>query len=73
MYAFADGETFKVADVPEDMASKRKKMEKRVEKKEEDASKPRKVNKAAIASPRSCPNLLKKRCVATICRHWLSA
>jgi ubiquitin len=48
MYAFADGKAFEAADLPEDLASKREKMEKRVEKKKADADTPRKVNKAAL-------------------------
>lgn len=49
MYAWVDGKKFSVADVPEDIASKRDKLEKRVEKKKAAATKPRKVNKAALA------------------------
>lgn len=49
MYAWVEGKTFTVADVPEDVASKREKIEKRVEKKKADLKKPRKVNKAALA------------------------
>ena len=48
MYAWVDGKTFTVADVPEDVASKREKIEKRVEKKKAAAKKPRKVNKTAL-------------------------
>lgn len=48
MYAWVDGKSFSVADIPEDVASKRTKIEKRVEKKKEDAKKPRKVNKSAL-------------------------
>ncbi len=48
MYAFVDGKKFTTAAVPEDVASKREKVEKRVEKKKADAEKPRKVNKAAL-------------------------
>lgn len=49
MYAWVDGKSFTVADVPEDVAGKREKIEKRVQKKKEEATKPRKVNKAALA------------------------
>ncbi len=49
MYAYTQGSKFKVAGVPEDVASKREKMEKRVAKKKEEAAKPKKVNKAALA------------------------
>lgn len=48
MYAWVEGKSFSVADVPDDIASKREKIEKRTEKKKEDAAKPRKVNKAAL-------------------------
>jgi hypothetical protein len=49
MYAYAQGKTFTVAEVPEDVASKREKVQQRAEKKQESASKPRKVNKAALS------------------------
>lgn len=49
MYAFVQGKSFSVADVPEDLASKRTKAEARVEKKKEQAEKPKVVNKAALA------------------------
>lgn len=49
MYAFVQGKPFKVADVPEEIASKREKMEVRAEKKKERDSQPRKVDKAALA------------------------
>jgi hypothetical protein len=49
MYAFVQGKKFAVADVPEDLAAKRTKAEARVEKKKEDADKPKVVNKAALA------------------------
>lgn len=51
MYAFTDGQTFSVAEVPEDVAAKREKAEVRAEKKATAATqpaKPRKVNKAAL-------------------------
>lgn len=48
MYAWVDGKKFTEAEVPEDIASKREKIEKRVEKKKVDATKPRKVNKSAL-------------------------
>ncbi len=49
MLAWVDGKTFKVSAVPEDILSKREKIEKRVEKKKEDNEKPIKVNKSALA------------------------
>jgi hypothetical protein len=49
LYAFVQGKSFTVADVPEDVAEKREKAEKRAEKKKADRSKPRKVNQAALA------------------------
>lgn len=49
MYAYAQGKTFTEADVPEEIAEKREKMEQRAEKKKADQNKPRKVNKAALA------------------------
>ncbi len=54
MYAYADGLTFEQASVPEDIASKREKAEKREENKSKRESgelppaKPKKVNKAAL-------------------------
>lgn len=49
MYAFAQGKLFTVADVPDDLASKRGKAASRVEKKNEEAQKPKVINKAALA------------------------
>ncbi len=49
MYAFVQGKQFTVADVPEDIASKREKAEGRAEKKKEQEAKPRVVNKSALA------------------------
>jgi hypothetical protein len=49
MFAFVQGKKFVVADVPEDIASKRSKVAARVEKKKEEADKPKGVNKAALA------------------------
>ena len=49
LYAFAQGKKFTVADVPEELAAKREKSAARVEKKKEDAEKPKVVNKAALA------------------------
>lgn len=49
MYAMVQGSKFTIADVPEDLAAKREKAAARVEKKKVDASKPRKVNKSALA------------------------
>ena len=48
MYAWALGKTFKVAPVPDDIAEKREKLATRREKQKENASKPRKVNKASL-------------------------
>ncbi|MDA1016206.1 MAG: SWIM zinc finger family protein [Planctomycetota bacterium] len=48
LYAWVDGKTFSVAEIPDDIASKRGKIESRVEKKKEEATKPRKVNKTAL-------------------------
>ena len=48
MYALVQGKPFTVADVPEDIASKREKAEKRVEKKKADLEKPRQVNTGAL-------------------------
>src|SRR5215203_2327134 len=41
--------SFKTADIPADLAEKRDKLATRVEKKKEDAAKPKVVNKAALA------------------------
>ena len=49
MYAFVQGKPFKVADVPEDISSKREKAEVRQEKKKERENQPRTVNKTALA------------------------
>jgi hypothetical protein len=49
MYAFALGKTFKKAVVPDDLQAKREKLQTRVEKKKEEAEKPRKVNTGALA------------------------
>ena len=48
MYAYIDGKKFEVADVPDDLADKREKLAARKEKQKVDATKPRKVNKAAL-------------------------
>ncbi|TWT92347.1 hypothetical protein Pla52n_62210 [Stieleria varia] len=49
MYAFVGGKKFTVADVPEDLAAKREKLQERKEKQKEQSDKPRKVNKAALS------------------------
>jgi hypothetical protein len=49
MYAFVQGKKFVPATIPEDIASKRQKVQQRIEKKKEEADKPRVVNKAALA------------------------
>jgi hypothetical protein len=49
MYAFVQGKNFVAADVPEAIASKREKAAARVEKKKEEADKPKVVNKSALA------------------------
>jgi hypothetical protein len=49
LYAFVQGKKFSAADVPEELSSKREKAAARVEKKKEEAEKPRTVNKAALA------------------------
>src|SRR5207253_10768113 len=49
MYAFVQGKTFTLASVPEDLAAKREKVQARVEKKKDEADKPKVVNKAALA------------------------
>lgn len=50
MYAFVQKRTsFKTAAVPDDLAEKRGKLAARVEKKQEDAAKPKTVNKTALA------------------------
>ncbi len=46
LYAYVNGSTFQVADVPEDILQKREKLEKRTETKKEE--KPKKVNKTAL-------------------------
>jgi hypothetical protein len=49
MYAYTQGKSFSVAEVPEELAAKREKAAARVEKKAEEAEQPRKVNKSALA------------------------
>ncbi|MEM7604558.1 MAG: SWIM zinc finger family protein [Myxococcota bacterium] len=49
LYAFASGEAFTVADVPEDIAAKRAKQVARAENRKARAAKPKKVNKRALA------------------------
>lgn len=49
MYAYAQGKKFTKAPVPEDLLTKREKMQVRAEKKKADADKPRQVNKGALA------------------------
>ncbi len=49
MYAWAQGKKFKVAAVPSDIAEKREKLTTRRAQQKERASKPRKVNKAALS------------------------
>ena len=48
MYAYAQGKAFSVSEVPEDVASKRDKIEKREEKRKERADKPVQVDKKAL-------------------------
>lgn len=49
LYAFLQGKKFDPAEAPESLASKREKVAARVEKKKEEADKPKVVNKAALA------------------------
>ncbi len=49
LFAFVQGKSFTVADVPEDISAKREKAAARVEKKKEAEDKPRTVNKGALA------------------------
>lgn len=49
LYAFVQGKKFTPADVPQELAAKRDKAQQRVEKKKEEADKPRVVNKSALA------------------------
>jgi hypothetical protein len=49
LYAFVQKKAFTPADVPEELSSKREKAAARVEKKKEEAEKPRTVNKGALA------------------------
>ncbi len=49
MYAFVQGKPFSTAEVPVDLAEKRGKLQQRAEKKKVDQTKPKKVNKAALA------------------------
>ena len=49
MYAYVQGKKFTTAEVPEDIQAKREKLQARVEKKVEDADKPKNVDKGALA------------------------
>lgn len=49
LYAYTQGKSFSVAEVPDDLAAKRDKAAARVEKKKEEADKPKAVNKSALA------------------------
>lgn len=49
MYAYVQGKKFTTSAVPEDLQSKREKLQARVEKKVEEADKPKKVDKGALA------------------------
>jgi hypothetical protein len=49
MYAYVQKKPFKTAEVPKDLQEKREKLQVRVEKKATEASKPKKVNVAALA------------------------
>jgi hypothetical protein len=49
MYAYVQGKTFTKAEAPEDLLAKREKLQARVEKKKEDADKPKQVDKGALA------------------------
>jgi hypothetical protein len=49
LYAFLQGKNFAPAEAPESLASKREKVAARVEKKKEEADKPKVVNKSALA------------------------
>ena len=49
LYALVDGKKFSTGAIPEDLAAKREKAAARVEKKQVEADKPRKVNKSALA------------------------
>lgn len=49
MYAYVQGKKFHTAEVPEDLAQKREKLQARTEKKKEEQTKPRQVDKGALA------------------------
>jgi hypothetical protein len=49
LFAYVQGKKFATAEVPESLAAKREKSAARVEKKKEDADKPKVVNKAALS------------------------
>jgi SWIM zinc finger len=49
MYAYVQGKKFTKAEVPEDLQAKREKLHARAEKKVEEAEKPKKVDKGALA------------------------
>lgn len=49
MYAFVQGKTFTTAEVPDDIAQKREKIQQRVEKQKDEQAKPRQIDKGALA------------------------
>ncbi|MBA2113653.1 SWIM zinc finger family protein [Bremerella alba] len=49
LYAYVEGKSFTPSEVPESLQEKREKAAVRADKKKEDANKPRKVNKSALA------------------------
>src|SRR5271163_677838 len=49
MYAYVQGKKFTQAEVPEDLNTKREKLKARAEKKVDEADKPKKVDKGALA------------------------
>jgi hypothetical protein len=61
MYAFANGDTFVTAEIPEDIASKRDKITKRAEKKEKEAEAPETETKTKAKNPKARLNALTKK------------
>ena len=61
LYAYADGQSFSVADIPEDIASKRTKIEKRQEKKEKEKDEAKSSINETPKNPKARLNALAKK------------
>jgi hypothetical protein len=66
MYAFAGGQQFTVADIPEDVQSKRAKIEKRQENKEKKAEEAKEVAKEPVKNTKARLNSLSKKAASQL-------